>query len=187
MPTRKARAALVAWLADADRALAEQCEQSISPTIHGTHYGETHLSDQTLGDFAPRLPELLGRLTSDPGRWILIVEVTASANRYVQLIAFEDGSLVTEAVSNINLDPAEQWNAEHEELLARIGWSRPEEDGSPNWWKLYPTVTPPVDAVARMLLCTLRTVFGLGGRDLLTTKVFSSPRRGRTPASASTG
>jgi len=108
-------------------------------------------------------------------------------NRYVQLIAFEDGSLVTEAVSNINLDPTEQWDAEHEALLAKIGWSRSEDGGSPNWQRLYPTVTPPVDEVARMLLCTLRTVFGLRGRDLLTVKMFSSPRRGRTPASAPDG
>jgi hypothetical protein len=185
MPTRKARAALDAWLAEADQVLADQREQSISPSIHGSQYGETHLSDQTLSDFAPRLPELLGRIASDPGRWILIVEVTASGNRYVQLIAFEDGSLVTEVVSNINLDPAEQWDAEHEALLTRIGWSRPEDSGSPNWQRLYPTVTPPVDEVARMLLCTLRTVFGLRGRDLLTVKLFSSPKRGRTPASAS--
>jgi T3SS (YopN, CesT) and YbjN peptide-binding chaperone 3 len=183
METRKARPALDAWLAEADQLLADQREQSISPTIHGSQYGETHLSDQTLGDFALRLPELLGRLTSDPGRWILIIEETASWNRYVQLIAFEDGSLVTEVVSNINLDATERWDTEREELLAKIGWSRPEECGSPNWRRLYPTVTPPVDEVARMLLCTLRTVFGLRGRDLLTVKMFSSPRRGRTPAS----
>ena len=178
--------ALDAWLAEAEGLFGEQRSQSISPTLYGSQYGETHLSDQTLAHFAPRLPELLRRLSSDPGRWILIVEDTASFNRYVQLIAFEDGSLMAEAVSNINLRPEEKWDAEHEELLARIGWSPPEvgvEDGDPNWWVWFPTVTPPVDVVARMLLCTMRTVFGLRGRDRLTVKMFSSPKRGRTPAS----
>ena len=94
---------------------------------------------------------------------------------------------MAEAVSNINLTPEEQWDAEHEELLARIGWSPPEvgvENGDPNWWVWFPTVTPPVEEAARMLLCTLRTVFGLRGRDQLTVKMFSSPKRGRTPASS---
>jgi hypothetical protein len=78
MPTSKNGADLDAWLAEADRVLADQREQSLSPTIHGSQYTETQISDQALGDFAPRLVELLGRLTSDPGRWILIVEETAS-------------------------------------------------------------------------------------------------------------
>jgi hypothetical protein len=186
MATRNTRAALDAWLAEADQILADQREQSISPTIHGSEYGETHISGQTLADFSPRLPELLRRLSSDPGRWIMILEHTASFNRYVQLIAFEDGSLMAEAVSNINLAPEEQWDAEHEALLARIDWSSPEvgvEDGDPNWWVWFPVTTPQMREVARMLLCTLRTVFGLRGRDQLTVKMFSSPQRGRTPAS----
>jgi hypothetical protein len=82
--------------------------------------------------------------------------------------------LMAECVSNVNLDPAEQWDAEHEDLLARIGWNPPEvgmEDGNPNWWVWHATVTPPVEEVARMLLCTLRTVFGLRGRDCLTLKI----------------
>ena len=35
-----------------------------------------------------------------------------------------------------------------------------------------------------MIRFALRTVFGLHGRDLLTVKMFSSPTRGHTPASA---
>jgi hypothetical protein len=183
----RSRPNLDAWLAEVDHILADQREQSISPTIHGSEYGETHISGQTLADFAPSLPELLGRLSSDPGRWILIAEDTASWNRYVQAILFEDGSVMAEVVSNINLRPEEQWDAEHEGLLARIGWNPPEvgvENGDPNWWVWLPTMSPPVEEVTRMLLCTLRTVFGLRGRDQLTVKMFSSPMRGRTPASA---
>jgi hypothetical protein len=52
VPPRKKRAAVDAWLAEADRVLAEQREQSISPSLHGSQHSETDLSDQTLGDFA---------------------------------------------------------------------------------------------------------------------------------------
>jgi hypothetical protein len=186
MAVSKARARLDAWLADAEEVLAEQRSQSISPSLYGSQYSEQRKSTLTLHEFEEALPEALGLLSSDPGRWILIVEDTASFNRYVQLIAFEDGSLMAEAVSNINLRTEEQWDSEHEELLARIGWSPPEvgvEDGDPNWWVWFPVTTPPMREVARMLLCTVRTVFGLRGRDKLTVKMFSSPKRGRTPAS----
>jgi hypothetical protein len=186
MATSKARARLDDWLADAEEVLAEQRSQSMSPSIHGSQYGEQRRSALTLHEFEEALPEALGLLASDPGRWILIVEDTASFNRYVQLIAFEDGSLMAEAVSNINLRPEEQWDSEHEELLALIGWSPPEvgvEDGDPNWWVWFALTTPPMREVARMIRCTLRTVFGLRGRDQLTVKMFSSPKRGRTPAS----
>jgi hypothetical protein len=186
MVMSKARARLDAWLADAEVVLAEQRSRSISPSLYGSQYGELHTNAETLGDFEARLSEALERLSSDPGRWILIVEDAASWNRYVQILAFEDGSLMAEAVSNVNLGPAEQWDADHERLLGRIGWHPPEDDGSPNWWVVYPTVTPPVEEVARMIRCTLRTVFGLRGRNQLNLKMFSSPKRGRTPATSTT-
>ena len=174
------------WLATAETILADQRNQSISPSLYGSQYGERHDSTLTLHEFEEALPAALELLSSDPGRWILIVEDAASWNRYTQVLCFEDGSVMAEAVSNINLRPEEQWDAEHEELLARIGWSAPEEgveDGDPNWWVWFAVTTPPVDEVASILLCTLRTVFGLRGRDVLTVKMFSSPKRGRTPAS----
>jgi hypothetical protein len=184
--TRKNRVALDAWLAEADQILAEQREQSISPTIHGTQYGRSTPVPRLSVTSHPVSQSFSGGSRRTLDGWIMILEHTASFNRYVQLIAFEDGSLMAEAASNINLVPAEQWDAEQEELLARIGWHPPEvgvEDGDPNWWVWFPVTTPPTREVARMLLCTLRTVFGLRGRDLLTVKMFSSPKRGRTPAS----
>jgi hypothetical protein len=141
------------------------------------------MSTQTLGDFEVRLAEALRLLSSDPGRWILIVEETASWNRYIQVLAFEDGSLMAETVSNFNLGPAEQWDADHERLLDRIGWHQPEDGGSPNWSVVWATVTPPLEEAARMIRCTLRTVFGLRSPDRLILKMFSSPLRGGTPAS----
>ena len=131
------------WLETAEAILADQRSQSISPSLYGSQHGERHDSTLTLHEFEEALPAALKLLSSDPGRWILIIEDTASFNRYVQLIAFEDGSLMAEAVSNINLRPEEQWDAEHEDLLARIGWSPPEagvEDGDPNWWVWFPSV-----------------------------------------------
>jgi hypothetical protein len=107
---------------------------------------------------------LSGCSRQDPGRSVLIAEDAESWSRYIQVLAFEDGSLMAEAVSNINLGPAEQWDAEHGGLLTRIGWHPAEDGGSPNLCVVHPTVTPPVGEVARMICRTLRMVSDIGGK-----------------------
>jgi hypothetical protein len=74
---------------------------------------------------------------------VLIIEDAASDNRYVRLLAYEDGSPMAETVSKINLGPPEQWDDDHERLLAKIGSHPPEDRKSPNWLAVYPTATPP--------------------------------------------
>ena len=67
------------------------------------------------------LTSVLHRLLLDPGRWILIIE--DAQNRYVQFLAFEDGSLVAETVSNLYLSDAKRWTEEAEAALTspRVG------------------------------------------------------------------
>jgi hypothetical protein len=43
VPKLESRRSLVAWLAEADHVLADQPELSMSPTIHGSRYGQTEL------------------------------------------------------------------------------------------------------------------------------------------------
>ena len=146
-----------------------------------------HTEEQTticLGDFERGLSGLLRRLCERPGRWILIAEDCRHPNHFWQALAFEDGSLVTEAVSNHYLTSKDRWTPEQEGALAELGWRVPEPPLRPNWLWVEATTSPDVEGVVRLASATLRGVFGIGDEGRLLVKMFGSPRRGRTPASS---
>lgn len=188
MATSRARAVLDAWLAHAEGLLAEQRSRSISPSSYtGSWSDDEPESTQTVREVAAGLEVLLARLTAAPGRWIFAIEDARRPSRYVQFLCHEDGSLICEVASNYYLDQyldgIQSWTEAQKEKLGPLGWVAPPPDGSPNWSVVYPTFSPPVAEAAKRATRTLREVFDLADGDELLLKLFSSPNRGRTPAS----
>jgi hypothetical protein len=183
------RAPLEAWLAQADQLLADQRAHSISPSVVDTlATDQSYQSTLAMSSVAEGLEEILERLLADPGRWILIIEAGPdTALYYVQYLLFEEGSLLAEAVSNNFLEGANRLTDQDEQRLRILGWQPPADQGSPNWTAVQATLVPDIAATAQLGLDTLRTVFRVGDDDLLQLKLFSSPRRGGTAASASQG
>ena len=179
----KAIASLDAWLAVAEEVLQEQRERSISPSSTGPWDNAKHESVISLTTFEQGLAELLDQLCGRPGRWILIAQETQSANRFWQALAFEDGSLIVEVVSNHYLDGKDRLSAAAEKKLNLLGWAAPGPSSSPNWSRVEPTTSPAIAQVAQQAGQTLREVFGMGDEDRLLLTTFAVPDRGDTPAS----
>jgi hypothetical protein len=179
------RAALDAWLVAAEVLLEEQRQHSISPSNVKRAPRDGDERSTTLGEVESSLTALLERLLPDPGRWILILEDGRNLQRYVQCIAFEDGSLVAETASDHFLVGGSRWAPESHATLRHLGWSEPEPPKRPNWSVVYPTRSPSSTEIAGLITATLRQVLALGHRDPVVVKLHSSPRRGATPASES--
>ncbi len=178
----KASASLDAWLAQAEEVLEEQRERSLSPSSAPTWDAGEVEQVITLAEFSDGLEGVLTALSGRPGRWILIAE-TGGPHRYWQALCYEDGSLWAEVVSNTWIEDDPQLSVEQEEGLEALDWGVPVPPGYPNWWRIEATTSPDVAGVTRQALETLREVFGAGDGDKVTVKLFSSPRRGKTPAS----
>jgi len=133
--------------------------------------------------FTEALGSLLEELCRRPGRWILIAEDNARSHHFWQALVFEDGSLVTEVVSNYYLKGDDRWPPNQEARLAALGWEAPDPLRRTNWIRVESTTSPPVAQVATRASVTLRDVFGLGDGDEVFVKLFGSPIRGDTPAS----
>ncbi len=179
----QAVAALDAWLARAEEVLQAQREHGISPSSVPSSGDDRQEWFLPLARFESALEDLLGRLCRRPGRWILIAEDNLRRHHFWQALAFEDGSLVTETVSNYYLEGQDCWTREQDARLLALGWECPNPPRRTNWINGEYTTSPPVDVVANRAGATLRRVFGLGDGDELFVKLFSSPLRGDTPAS----
>jgi hypothetical protein len=178
----KAIASLDAWLARAEEVLAEQREHAISPSL-GLWPGDGQEEwTVALVAFSEGLEELLTSLCARPGRWILIVESAEHSHLFWQALAFEDGSLVTEVVSNCYLAAERHWTRAQEEQLLALGWEWHIKPYLTNWINVQATTAPDVWSVARQAVLTLRGLFGLEDEGLVVVKMFSSPLRGDTPA-----
>src|SRR5207302_2013176 len=118
------------------------------------------------------LHSVLDRLVADPARWVLILVTASSRNRYVQFLAPEDGGLVAECVSNINLAHDEQLEATDEGRLVALGWSCPLPPRRPNFYTHQPPGEENTAIVASRVATTLEEVFGVDARDLLVVKMF---------------
>ena len=176
------RPALDAWLAKADRVLAGSRNALLSPsTVVGPW--DDHRTEQatTLAQLERHFEELLSRLVFGPGRWVLIAEDQDS--RYVQVLAYEDGSVIAEVTSDNHLEGEQRWSEDDEEKLVALGWQRPSLPKRPNWLAVFPTISPDIAKVRALLMVTLRTIFGLGDPDRLVLTILSSPLRESTPAS----
>jgi hypothetical protein len=178
----KAIASLEAWLIRAEEVLAEQREHAISPSL-GPLEGDTGEEwTITVVAFSEGLEGLLEALCARPGRWILIVESAERPYLFWQALAFEDGSLVTEVVSNHYLSDEHHWTRAQEEQLLALGWEWHVKPYLTNWINVQATTTPDVGSVVLQGLTTLRELFGLDDEGTVFVKMFSSPLRGDTPA-----
>lgn len=177
------RPALDAWLQAAERLLADQHDHSISPSFVPLSGALERSASVSLCRLAARLSDLLDRLAADPGRWILILEVgPPAANHFIQYLAYEDGSLAAETVSNRYLTVPHRHSERTHRLLYGLGW-RPPSKSKPNWWSAQATMVPDAEAAARLGISTLRSAFGADDDDRVRARLFSSPRRGGTPLS----
>jgi hypothetical protein len=178
----KAIAALDQWLIRAEEVLQEQRVQSISPNLDWKQTVDEWTV--TMADFEVGLPDLLETICSRPGRWILIAEADERRNWFWQALAFEDGSLVTEVVSNRYLEGDDRLTPWDEVRLAELGWDAPEQPSRPNWLVVSPTTSPDIEIEACRAVATLRTIFRLADDNPILVRMFSSPNRGDTPATA---
>jgi len=181
--TSKAIASLDEWLIRAEEVLVEQREYALSPSSVDASEDVTHEWTVSLATFALGLPDLLDRLCSRPGRWIVVAEDAERSHRFWQAIAYEDGSLIAEASSGIACTDAEGLTPEVEARLGTLGWDTPDPPNSPNWSRVEATFSPDTADVATQAIETMRNVFGLDGTDQVYFTLFPSARRGRTPAS----
>ena len=178
----KAIASLDAWFVRAEAVLAEQRDHGVSPTLGLLTDHDSYEWTLSLGALSDGLAALLGLLCRNPGRWILIIEAEQRRQLFWQALAFEDGSLCTEVVSNTYLFGDDQWTDEQEHRLLEFGWDPPSLPGRPNYIHAEDTTSPAIDVECRRALATLRKVFGLNDDDEVFIKLFSSMNRGDTPA-----
>ena len=179
----KVIASLDAWMVRAEEVLAEQREHGISPSLGLAEGGSREEWTITLVAFSEGLEGLLESLCARPGRWILIVESVEHPFRFWQALAFEDGSLCTEVVSNHYLPNEHYWSRSEEEQVLSLGWEWHIKPYLTNWINVQSTTTPDITSVASQALRTLRELFGMGDYDKVLIKMFSSSIRGDTLAS----
>jgi hypothetical protein len=181
-PRSKTRAALNAWLEQADRTLAEQREVLLSPS-QSLGQWDDHGSEVTMtaAEIERSLGDLLRRYVEAPGRWIIIMREPDVPGYYVQFICYEDGALLAEAVSNHFLPEHLRLNKTQEAKLKYFGWKPPSPPEFPNWVTVHPTLDPPTRAVAARAVKTLRQVFGLSTDSPVVMKVFTSAIRREGP------
>jgi hypothetical protein len=183
MARPNSRAGLEEWFVTVDRLLEEEREHAISPSTVPPATDDTVVWTMRLSTFHRDLVALIDLLVSSPGRWIFFLEPSGS-DRYLQMVVYEDGSIFAEAVANDFLEGPDRLSAEQETELSAIGWSEPCLRGNSNWWAVEATIYPDTSKLARLVLGTLESVYGLCGTDLVTGKLFDSPQRGDTPASS---
>jgi hypothetical protein len=183
------RSALEAWIREAEELLDAQRVKSISPSFADAVASDVPFeSTLTLGTLELGLCAMVERLVADPGRWILILEFGVhEADYFSQFLVFEDGSLAAETVSNSCLEGPHTLTDEQGQELEALGWSPPVPRRRPNWLKVEETRHPDVQTHVDRVLRTLRTVFNVQTEDPVRCKLFSSPARGRTPASEQVG
>jgi hypothetical protein len=181
--SRDSREELQKWFSDVDDLLAAEREHAISPSTVPAPSTEPAVWKMRLSTLRRDLVGLIDLLDSNPGRWILILGVGPHKyGRYVQLLVCEDGSIIVEAGSNNFLEGSDRLSSEEEKSLAAIGWKKPRLPEKPNWWAVWPTIHPDTKEVAHLLLRTLEGIYRLPGVEPITCRLFSSPKRGNTPA-----
>ena len=168
------------WLEQAEEVLRSQHERSLSPSSATIWDAGEVERTVTMTVFAEGIERVLRALCERAGWWILITE--CGPYRYWQALAYEDGSLVAEVISNHWIEGDSRWTSEEEDRLQDVGWLHPDPPHRPNWLRVESTTSPDVARIAERCVDTLRRVFGVREEDALDVKQFSSPNRGSTPA-----
>ena len=183
MTVSNAVASVDVWIARAEDGLQKQREKSLSPSSAQAWENVTHECKISLGSFELGIEDLLVRLCSQPGRWVLIAADARRSNRFWQAMAFEDSSLVVEAANNSMLGGTKHLLPGADEKLAGRGWDAPDLPSSPNWRRVEATINPDIVSVAGQAIRTLREVFEINGNGQLLLTMFAVSMRGSTPAS----
>jgi hypothetical protein len=183
-PGSASRCSLDRWFKEVEAILAEQREYSISPSEceEEPEDGVTKWS-LTFRELQNSIGPLLSRLTDDPGRWILVIEIDEAHDHFLRCIAYEDGSLVVETLGNKYLQGAYQLSEGQIIDLASIGWKKPIIGGRATWAFTEATHSPEIDEVSDLVITTLRRVFKSVVTDRFLLKLSSVPDRGETAAS----
>ena len=168
------------WLEQAEEVLRDQRDRSLSPSSAPLWDAGQVERTITMAELSEGLEGVLRALCESPGRWVLIAE--SGPYRYLQVMAFEDGALIAEVVSNHWIEESSRWTPEQEGQLQDLGWALPDPPGHPNWLRVESTTSPDVPGAAQQAVRTLRLVFGIQDEDRLEVRQFSSPNRGSTPA-----
>ena len=179
------RPAIDEWMTEVDALLAEQRNHSINPSERGQlpGVGEVQKSTTSVADFTASIEQLLDRLTNDPGRWVLIVEIDEVHDRFLRGVFYEDGSLVLETLGNQYLHGEFRLSEEQAADLVRLGWQDPLPEGRVTWAFIEATHSPDIHRVAETVITTLRRVFGCVDAHPLILKLSSLTERGGTAAS----
>ena len=183
----KAVASVDVWIRRAEEVLQEQRENSLSPSSAKAWENVKHEWRASLGSFELGIEDLLDRLCSRPGRWVLIAADAGRSNRFWQAMAFEDGSLVVEAANDSVREGTKELSPGIDEKLTGLGWDPPHPPSRPNWRRVEATINPDIAAVADQAIRTLREVFEINGNDQLVLTMFAVSKRGSTPASECVG
>jgi hypothetical protein len=183
-PGSASRASLDGWFQEVDAILAVQREYSISPSEcdEEPDDGVTKWSI-SFRELKKSIGPLLSRLTNDPGRWILIVEIDEPHDHFLRFVAYEDGSLVVETLGNKYLQGAYQLSELQRADLAAIGWQKPTIGGRATWAFSEATHSPEIEEVSDRVIRTLRRVFKSLVSDRFLMKLSSVSDRGETAAS----
>lgn len=98
--------------------------------IELTGYGAGR--ETTVSSLTGNLVELLSAMRADGRTLITLAEF--SDHRYIQVFVHDDGDVIGEVISNLNIQDmiaVEPWA---EEKLRQIGFNEPAYGPNPNWW-----------------------------------------------------
>jgi hypothetical protein len=183
-PGSASRASLDGWFQEVEELLTEQREYSISPSESDEEpEDEVTKWSITFRELKKIIGPLLTRLTNDPGRWILVIEIDEDHDRFMRIVAYEDGSLVVETLGNRYLQSEYQLSEGQMTDLAANGWKEPTVGGRATWALTEPTYSPDIDQVSDLVVTTLRRVFKSVVADTFLMKLSSVSDRGETAAS----
>jgi hypothetical protein len=132
--------------------------------------------DCILDELASSLSGILEDLKHDGRRWVVIVETAAVPVRYVQVLVTQEGGLWAECVSNDFLSLEEKFSDEQLELLPLLGWQWPSPPAGPNW-QFHDELLDTGSAISRLLIRTLREVFGCESNDRVRFILFATASR----------
>ena len=122
----------------------------------------TRFDDEVLaswGQFETRVGQALAAIGDDSFSIDLEGETDETgAFPYVQFIGYSD-MIRAEVAGNDVLDPAYRMDVDQENALVAMGWQRPSDVESPNWW--FDVPRDQADVVLSMVTAAFRQVFGV--------------------------
>lgn len=85
----------------------------------------------TVGAFVSTLAESLNAMRMDQHSFVVVASF--ADHRYVQFYISDDGIVIGEVISNLNVGDLEALRPEAEDALRKLGFAEPSHFGNPNW------------------------------------------------------